>query len=152
MKFVFDFDEIWHRRERGYLEKIFAHVPPECLPGYDTFTYLLLVLLSDGKPHTTLEIMAWLQRDPRSARQSLTNKTHGYWRIHNLQTGSGAGVYLLDNGHLTGEVNDDTEARNQARLLLAQRSLNQALRESERLPIANERYYNLILDLGFDAE
>jgi len=147
MKLVFDFDDIWHRQKRGSLEKTFAHVPPKHLPGYDTFAYALLVLLSDGKPYSTREIMAWLGRDPRSARQCLTNKTHGYWLIHNLRKKGNMGLYQLDDGHLSGDAQDDKKARNQARILLARHSLNQARRESERLPVASERYQNLTLDL-----
>lgn len=147
MQSVFDFDDIWHRLEHGSLEKTFAHVPPKHLPGYGTFAYALLVLLSDGKPYSTREITAWLGRDPRSARQCLTNKTHGYWLINNLRKKGNIGLYQLDYGHLSGDIQDDTKARNQARILLARHSLNQARRESERLPAASERYQNLTLDL-----
>jgi hypothetical protein len=108
------------------------------VPTTGTQARMLLGILIDGIPLSTIELTILLKANPRSALQHLTRKYH--WLIHN--EGSTQGTYRLDSRHLSGNSNLDDEARVEASLGYLGRSLNLSKRESSRLQNAQS---NLVI-------
>jgi len=131
----------------------FSHIPKIHIPSFGTRAYQLLLILSDGLPHTTRELTIALGSDPRSPLQALRGEVYGFWLIHNL--GDSIGNYVLDSRHLSGDIKQDFEARQIAEITLRERSREIAERESYRLANAKaleetakaERQLTLILPI-----
>jgi len=122
-------------RAKGATLDALSHVSREYLPSLGTQSYKVLAVLADGLEHGRDELcLALSGADPRSALQALRGQAHGFWRIPNL--GISKGLYRLDSRHLEQDHQKDEVARLEAELELSGRSLNQAERETSRLPIA----------------
>lgn len=116
------------------MEIISLNTPSNALPPLGTQARLVLDLLSDGEPHPKTELITLLGDDPRSALQSLTGRTYGFWLIHNISDRNA--VYQLDERHLSGCRQLDEDARVIAHKRLAERSKGQCQSEIKRLPKA----------------
>lgn len=112
----------------------FPFAPSDSIP-HSWAPRAVLLILSDGKSHLKDELLIAIGDDPRWPLQSLGSETHCFWKIDNVSAG-GKGIYQLDPRHLSGCAKADSEARNERRRQLSERSLKQAQRESARLPAA----------------
>ena len=101
---------------------VLSHIESRFIPHAFTQARLLLEILSDGLEHSTQELTLKLGSDPRSARQSLSNNTHGYWHIINVAGKSKKGRYKLDPRHLSRLEGDDSRARAEAKITYLKRS------------------------------
>jgi len=118
------------------------------IPATNTQAYTLLSILSDGENHTKQNIMCVLGDDPRSPLQALRGEKYGFWLIHN--TGIKKGQYQLDQRHLTGDINDDHEARLEAEIILRKRSRKQAEHEIARYPLALAAEEKALIQQSFE--
>ena len=107
------------------------HIERSRMPakGSKAFTLLILLVLNEFLEKD--KALAYLNDDPRSPLQQLRGRQYGYWNIHNV--GEKKAVYVLDSRHLISEPRSDTKARLEARVVLADRSYKQCLRESQRI-------------------
>ena len=101
---------------------VLSHIESRFIPHAFTQARLLLEILSDGLEYSTQELTLKLGSDPRSARQSLSNNTHGYWHIINVAGKSKQGKYQLDPRHLSRLYGDDSWARAEAEITYLKRS------------------------------
>jgi hypothetical protein len=116
------------------IELVFAklnHIDPVYLPSKNSGPFRLLALLVLNERVEKDAALLALGDDPRSPLQRLRCEDFGYWCIHNA--GQKKAVYQLDHRHLTGRLEDDVKARQDARLSYAERSAKQAVSGSERL-------------------
>lgn len=113
----------------------FSHVPLEYIPEIGTPSYLLLVMLCEGKP-----IERWqptLGESMRSALQILRGDRLGHWLIHSEKVnGKRPSLLLLDPRHLSGNPEQDRAARRERKSKLKRVSYLDAELGHKRLPKA----------------
>jgi hypothetical protein len=112
------------------MDKILLTAPSSLVPPAKTQAYRVLSLFEPDKPLIKMVLTTALGDDPRSALQSLTGPKYGYWLIHNI--GEKKGVYMLDGRHFSCDVEQDTDARVEARKRLCDRSRSQCEKELMR--------------------
>tara|TARA_R110000796_G_scaffold126971_3_gene242140 strand:- start:917 stop:1366 length:450 start_codon:yes stop_codon:yes gene_type:complete len=131
-------------------DRSIAHVDRRFVPSRLSNAYVFLILLIISGQVSKSEALRILGDDPRSPLQALTSKTNGYWHVANI--GTKLAVYELDKRHLSGNIEDDRNARFEARLRLTDRSYKQCRREINRLNRATEDYCAARthqMDMGF---
>jgi hypothetical protein len=112
-----------HVSQHDYINiGVLSHIESRFIPHAFTQARLLLEILSDGLEYSTQELTLKLGSDPRSARQSVSNNTHGYWHIINVAGKSKKGRYKLDPRHLSRLDGDDSRARAEAEITYLKRS------------------------------
>ena len=112
-----------HVSQHDYIRLgVLSHIESRFIPNMCTQARMVLEILSDGLEHSTQELSDNLGSDPRSARQSLSNNTHGYWHIINVSGKSKKGRYKLDPRHLSKLDGDDYRARAEAEITYLKRS------------------------------
>jgi len=126
------------------------HIRSQFMPSIERKAYRVLLILSDGKQHTKLELMYAIGDDPRSALQWLQGKSGGFWRIHNDAPRSQPAVYRLDLSHLTGNLLDDASARRIQQANYKGTSKILAEKHSSRLQAARAEHQDALSELSAD--
>jgi hypothetical protein len=118
---------------------IFSSAPLEGIPLQNTKAYRLLTVLSDGAPHIRNKLILdpKLGESMRSALQDLKGDNLCHWLIHSgTSEKTGKGTIQLDFRHLTGDPDQDAQARRERRKQLKEVSAKEATQGRVREPKA----------------
>ncbi|GEM_PF-1922270 len=121
------------------LSKFIGIVPSEALPKSGTLAYDLLVILSDGKPHSRNQpsLRQSGDGDTRSPLQQLRGDQFHYWLIHSVEIEGSKTTYLqLDYRHLSNDSKQDEIARKERRRDFKDISCKEAIQGGNRIPRA----------------
>jgi hypothetical protein len=139
---------------------LFSSAPLKAIPKANTKTYKLLSWLSDGKEQDRSKLILdpILGESMRCALQDLRGDKLLNWLIHSsVCEQTGAKTIQLDPRHLSGDIEQDAEARRERRKQLKEVSAKQAtqgrLREPKALRergLAQAEYFKSLGDAAND--
>jgi hypothetical protein len=118
---------------------IIKAAPLESIPKLKTKAYRLLSFLVDGNKHdrNRLILDPLLGESMRSALQDLRGDKLSHWLIHSsVCEDTGAKTIQLDPRHLSGDTEQDAEARRERRKQLKEESAKGAIQGRIREPKA----------------
>jgi hypothetical protein len=126
-------------KKRIPLALTFNNVSVKHIPKIGTAAYTLLLILSDGALHTRASLIRHpiLGENLRSALQRLKGDELGNWLIESVPIeGTSTTALQLDPRHLSGETEQDAEARLERRKQLKEVSAKGAIQGRIREPKA----------------
>lgn len=147
---------------RKSILEVFSAVPLEAIPKSNTKAYRLLLILADGKEHdrNRLILDPLLGESMRSALQDLRGDKLLHWLIHSsVCKRTGAKTIQLDPRHLSGDTEQDAEARRERRKQLKEVSAKGATQGRIREPralrerdLAQAEYFKSLGDAANDSD
>jgi hypothetical protein len=135
---------------------VISAAPNEAMPKSNSKAYHLLLWLIDGKKHgrNKLILDPLLGESLRSALQDLRGDKLSHWLIHSsVCESTGARTIQLDPRHLSGDIEQDAEARRERRKQFKEVSAKEAtqgrIRETRALRergLAQAEYFKSLGD------
>ncbi|WP_289028758.1 hypothetical protein [uncultured Paraglaciecola sp.] len=135
-------------------ENILLTAPAGSIPPADTLANKLLSALADGKPHkrSDLAVKHGFGETLRSHLERLKADEYGNWKIDSVDAYTKYSALQLDPRHLSGDKEQDREARRERKKVYKECSAKNALQGQARLKVAiiemNEAQIAYLMSLG----
>lgn len=143
-------ERITQYQPSNYWEALLLTSPTQCMPKPNTKAYLLLKAIANKDRHSRDELQQLVGGALRGHLQWLAKHR---WLIHTYEPQKGfQAEYWLDERHMSECWEADDQARREARLRYAKRSLDKAAEGIERHEKAREEYQQALDEFyGIDS-